>query len=101
MEQGAGTKLNIEHRTSNAQRRTPNVERGRGAGSSEQGAGKVRVLEYWSGKEADKMRSMIGRKGGDKHRTPNIQRPTGQNLVSRIGIVEWVLRALGDREGIR
>jgi hypothetical protein len=75
MERRAGSrekaqKINIEHRTSNTEHRTPNaehrtsnVERERGVGSTEQGAGKVGVLEYRSGKEADKMRSVIGRKG--------------------------------------
>jgi hypothetical protein len=49
-----------------------------------------------SGEKAQKMKI--------EHRTPNSQRTTGQNLVSRIGIVELkeqVWFALGDREGIQ
>jgi hypothetical protein len=39
---------NTEHRTPNTEHRTSNIERGRGVGSTEQGAGRVGVLEYWS-----------------------------------------------------
>src|SRR6266566_1454157 len=59
-----------------AQRRIPNVECGRGARSGERGRLECWSVEYWSGKEADKMRSVIGRKGqrqrsNTQHRTLN------------------------------
>jgi hypothetical protein len=77
-------KINTEHGTSNVEggQKRVGVAKERGAGSGE--GWSVGVLECWSGKKADKMRSVIGRKGGDKHRTPNVERRTSNAQRGRI-----------------